>query len=339
MKTRFILIIGLSFLLSACQTTVEELTENYTINELEELYSIKTNKEVFKQKSEGLNENTELQKLSERTHQDTILKAIKVIYGPDDRVDFYEEKDIFKKKNSFGVVALIRKYDLEEISNNSYSLSTIPFRDSQSLCASEKFGDQPIGSFCSGFAIDKNIIITAGHCVESESDLQSIRFLFDFKAIDAERINTQFGESLIFSGKRIISRGLDNSGIDYAIIEINEEIPSNRILKLNTTEKIRNKEQVYVIGHPVGLPLKIADGAFVRDNTNPLYFSANLDTYGGNSGSPVFNSNSHLVEGILVRGETDFIDRGGCNVSYPCPNTGCRGEDVSRISQFLDKIQ
>jgi V8-like Glu-specific endopeptidase len=86
------------------------------------------------------------------------------------------------------------------------------------------------------------------------------------------------------------------------------------------------------------LPLKVAENAFVRDNSNSSYMTCNLDTYGGNSGSPVFNSETHEVEGILVRGETDFEPSGNCNVSLVCPTTGCRGEDVTRTTEFAHLI-
>ena len=65
-----------------------------------------------------------------------------------------------------------------------------------------------------------------------------------------------------------------------------------------------------------------------------LFRSLHLDTYGGNSGSPVFNAATHEVEGILVRGETDFTSNGTCNVSLVCPTSGCRGEDVTRATEF-----
>jgi hypothetical protein len=61
---------------------------------------------------------------------------------------------------------------------------------------------------------------------------------------------------------------------------------------------------------------------------------ANLDTYGGNSGSPVFNHRTGEVEGILVRGENDYVyDPGqGCQVSNRCASDVCRGEDVTYIT-------
>jgi hypothetical protein len=76
----------------------------------------------------------------------------------------------------------------------------------------------------------------------------------------------------------------------------------------------------------------------VRNNAPAAFFVANLDTYGGNSGSPVFNSNTREVEGVLVRGETDFATQGGCQVSLVCPTSGCRGEDCTRTTEFANLV-
>jgi hypothetical protein len=102
---------------------------------------------------------------------------------------------------------------------------------------------------------------------------------------------------------------------------------------------VGNGQAVHVIGHPVGLPAKYAPNATVRDNAPAAFFVANLDTYGGNSGSPVFNSDTHEVEGILVRGERDFqTTPQGCTISFLCPNTGCRGEDCTRTTVFANLV-
>jgi hypothetical protein len=315
--------------------TVENLTTDYTFEQIDSLYSLK----VDSTRNIEAIISDDLKELSKDIEVDTLLKAAKVLYGPDDRVDFFEEKDTNKIKNALGVVALVRDFDLSQEQDKKFKMSTISFIDAQSLCTSEKFKLQPISSFCSGFAISKNVIVTAGHCIESEDDLKTIRFVFDFKYVAEGSVKTVFEKQLILSGKRIISR-INSGNMDYSIIETNEIIPEDRRLKLNIVSKIKDKESVYVIGHPAGLPLKIAGGAFVRNNTDSLFFSANLDTYGGNSGSPVFNSRTHLVEGILVRGETDFIksSSGNCMISNPCPNNGCKGEDVSRVSQFKNKL-
>jgi hypothetical protein len=113
---------------------------------------------------------------------------------------------------------------------------------------------------------------------------------------------------------------------------------NHRIAPVRRTGKIGDTQAVHVIGHPVGLPTKFAGGAAVRNNTPAAFFVANLDTYGGNSGSPVFNSTSRQVEGILVRGETDFAMQGTCRVSLVCPTSGCRGEDCTRTTEFTNLL-
>jgi len=84
--------------------------------------------------------------------------------------------------------------------------------------------------------------------------------------------------------------------------------------------------------------MKVGLKGVVRKNDNLLFFVSNLDIYAGNSGSPVFSAISNKVCGILVRGENDFIIVNGCRKSLVCPTTGCRGEDVTRISAILELI-
>jgi hypothetical protein len=70
----------------------------------------------------------------------------------------------------------------------------------------------------------------------------------------------------------------------------------------------------------------------VRNNKAPDFFVANTDTYAHNSRSPVFNDNDSVVEGILVRGETDFVECNGCQVSLVCANDECKGEVCTRTT-------
>jgi V8-like Glu-specific endopeptidase len=83
----------------------------------------------------------------------------------------------------------------------------------------------------------------------------------------------------------------------------------------------------------MGVPAKIGDG-FVRD-ADEDYVETNLDTYAGNSGSPVFSLKNGLIVGILVAGEDDFVKNGSCNISKKCRPNECKGENVVRITSIL----
>ncbi|HYO73704.1 MAG TPA: serine protease, partial [Archangium sp.] len=90
---------------------------------------------------------------------------------------------------------------------------------------------------------------------------------------------------------------------------------------------------VTVIGSGSGIPFKIDSGGSVRDTRSGTldYFIATTDTFGGNSGSGVYETSGYTVAGILVRGETDYITSGTCRVANVCTETGCRGEDVTYV--------
>ena len=105
---------------------------------------------------------------------------------------------------------------------------------------------------------------------------------------------------------------------------------------------------VAVIGHPSGLPVKIASEANVIQTTGVMQnedgdlvpvasqFVTNLDTFGGNSGSPVINTDSYKVVGILVGGDQDYVQStedlcvevNRCDLS----GVGCTGESVTKMS-------
>lgn len=83
-------------------------------------------------------------------------------------------------------------------------------------------------------------------------------------------------------------------------IELDREVTNHTAARICTTGKISDDAKVHVMGHPSGLPLNVADDSFIKNNMKDSYFVANLDTYGGSPGSPIFNSDTHEVEGILA---------------------------------------
>lgn len=278
-----------------------------------------------------------LARFSSRDIASALMSKQKVIYGTDDRQDLFEVTDAAMLADAETVVSLFRASRILDNGDGTSTLQVGKFGQLNSLCQEERFFDQPAGAFCSGFLVAPDMIATAGHCVD-ENDITSIRFVFGFRMNDATSPQVRISNEDIYAGTAVIDRRLTNDGTDWCLVRLDRSVTNGRIAALRRAGSIADNQAVHVIGHPSGLPLKVAGGANVRDNSPSAFFVANLDTYGGNSGSPVFNSDTHEVEGILVRGDTDFIPVGFCLVSAVCPTTGCRGEDCTRVSEFVDLV-
>jgi V8-like Glu-specific endopeptidase len=180
--------------------------------------------------------------------------------------------------------------------------------------------------------------LAADHCLDEEPDVRKIRFVFGFKMNSKDNAQITFSADEVYTGKQVVSDRNNPIGADWALVELDRPVTGDHPPKaVRRSGKIPDGEAVYAIGYPNGLPLKVSGGAVVRDNGQLEIFVSNLDAYTGSSGSPVFNS-SHIVEGILSRGERDFIEVQQCNASLVCPNTGCRGEDCTRVTEFAKFI-
>ena len=260
-----------------------------------------------------------------------------VIYGTDTRIDLYQTTDPRLKTLADSTVALFQTSGVSAAGGVA-KLTTQNYGQQYGLCKEEPFYEQGTGAFCSGSLIAPDVIMTAGHCVPSAEECANIKFVFGFAVKEKGVLPDSVPETEVYGCKELIGREQANDGADWALVRLDRKVAGHAPLKLNLTGRIEAKTEVLVIGHPSGLPTKIADGAFVRDSSKPGFFLANLDTYGGNSGSAVFNSASGLVEGILVRGEVDYVQKGDCRVSNVCPADGCRGEDVTKIANVADKI-
>ena len=256
-----------------------------------------------------------------------------VIYGADDRREAFAITDAETRRDLDGVVAVFAAGDVTNNGDGTSNLRTQNFGTRLNLCTTEPFRSQPVGANCTGFLISPDLIATAGHCLDA-GDFQNWRFVFGFQMTNATTTRTRIGNGEIYRGVELVGRQRVDSGADWAVVRLDRPVTNHNFRPLRRAGTIANNAAVHVIGHPAGLPVKIAGGANVRTNTNGAFFVANLDTYHGNSGSPVFNSVTHEIEGILVRGDDDFVAQGRCNVSKRCADNACRGEDVTRATEL-----
>lgn len=260
----------------------------------------------------------------------------KVIYGDDNRRDVYEVTNPLFLEMARSTAALIPTRNLSR-SGDETKIRGRQLGAARGLCQDEPFREQIASANCSGFLVAPNILVTAGHCIRGASACNSYSYVFGFETERQGQTEYSVSNDNVYSCKRLVKQVLDNrTGMDYAVVELDRPVTGRRAMPFRKSGKVQDGQELVVIGHPSGLPTKIADGAFVRNNSRSVYFSASLDTYGGNSGSAVFNVDTGEIEGILVRGETDYVRNGSCVSSNICPMDGCRGEDVTRITNVAE---
>jgi V8-like Glu-specific endopeptidase len=257
----------------------------------------------------------------------------KVIYGIDDRLDYYESSDSLMKKISKGVAAQIRDTSLF-LENGEILLKSKTLME-KGVCADEAFSNQPAAANCSGFLIRPDVLVTAGHCVTSLLSCENFSWVFDYTNTVDEKTSFTFSPDQVYKCVEIIKREKNSTtGSDFAVVKLDRPVLNRPILKVRNSGSVNGDAIFTTIGFPSGLPLKITTGGVMRDNSKEHFFVLNSDTYHGNSGSPVIDTRTGIVEGILVRGDTDFVEseEGKCSRSNVHANNAGRGEDVTRIT-------
>lgn len=289
----------------------------------------------------------------------TAFSSKKIVYGTDDRLDFYQA-DSTMKSLSKSVGGIFAKDVSLEIDCDRTMLDPKTLKSNRNLCDGQKFANQKSLVHCTFFLVAKDVVVTAGHCMNMANSCDNSKFLFDFKITKAGgKADVLMDNKNIYSCKKIISQRLEKidkrPNFDYALVQLDREVLDRDPLKFRYQGKsisdIENFESLdvdtplAVIGHPSGLPLKIAGNSKVTSIPSKDYFLSNLDTFGGNSGSPVFNTDTNEVVGILVRGQKDYIDDSVKNCSMV--NTlesinsldkaiTLKGEAVSNIYQIKE---
>ncbi len=265
-------------------------------------------------------------------------KRTKVVYGKDDRLDVYQISDPALLAMADSTAAMIPKSNLTlQAATGVVSIQSSSFGADYGLCKDEPFFSQPNGAMCSGFLVGPDLLATAGHCV-SDFDCSSQAFVFNYK-MGGPGLNPAVASvDDVYSCKKVVSRELTRNQ-DYALIQLDRPVVGHTIAKLSQAPA-KPGDSLILIGHPAGLPTKVAGGASVRKNETG-YFVANTDSYGGNSGSAVFSAVTGEVVGILVRGEEDFkFDNAGqCTRSNYCADGDCRGEDVTHIDYIVKGLK
>lgn len=258
-----------------------------------------------------------------------------IIYGEDNRVDTYACTNPLFVQLARSTAAQVHVDNLK-VRGNGTELRGKSLGEMFRLCEKERFFHQPFVANCSGFLVAPDIIVSAGHCFESKDKCTKHHWVFDYKVESENQRNVTVDNSDVYKCKEVLDQKLTDK-LDYAIIRLDREVRDRAPVKL--AKEIKVGTQVVMIGHPSGLPQKIADDAEVR-SVSATEFKANLDAFQINSGSAVFNAKNGELMGILVRGKVDYRT----NQEWKCTEVNTtdnndEGEDVASYLQFEKSLK
>jgi V8-like Glu-specific endopeptidase len=171
-----------------------------------------------------------------------------------------------------------------------------------------------VGSRCTGFLINDNIIMTNHHCVSASWMTNGLTADFQYER-DVPYYERQRFDCSTFLGS--------SATLDYALLQCAGN-PGQQFGVANLTNLNPNRyDPVYVIhqncdyyGSPGCAPTKKYSPGTVTSMSSEIRHSA--DTLGGSSGSPLFSSGSHMVVGIHHAGSgNNGNGRGYHNYAVP----------------------
>ncbi len=222
--------------------------------------------------------------------------------------------------NASAVAVLIHVAKGQLLANGKYRFvanrtldQDVQFKYGLPLKEDQPFRHQGTYGFGTAFLGATDKVITAGHCLGDTNEMVGSYVVFNFHATKEQTLANgkkyvECNKDDVYELKTVLGKKFDTdingnadlNGSDWAVVKLDRAVPPTFKIPKRSAKKPEKDTPLYVIGHPLGLPLKIDIGARVNDNKPVHKFYANLSIFAGNSGSPVFNLRTNEIEGILV---------------------------------------
>ena len=267
--------------------------------------------------------------------------ALGAVYGVDSRFEIANHSHF--KKFASGVAMSVSNFFSEKVSENSIRLDFMKSKIEKELkvCSNEKFVQQPTSMpSCTGFLIDEDVLVTAGHCMINTGEISNgmnhfcsdFSWIFDYQVDEKglifgydlnsqlrnEKKQNDFGlvptdkkvgcKKIIYAINKTEKKSNKDGKFftvdDYAIIQLDRKFPDRHRFELRKTP-VSIGTRALMIGFPLGLPAKAVANGKVLKSPNPRFGRLAITAFDGNSGSPVFDLKGRIF-GVLVKGSQDF---------------------------------
>jgi V8-like Glu-specific endopeptidase len=277
-----------------------------------------------------------------------------LVYGTDDRLEYLDIVGSELQRWADSTSALVRTSrvsctgDTCNLTNSSWQRGIVndSTLESQPLCTDVRFRLQDSAASCTGFLVGPDLIATAGHCVDQATDCASYNVVFGYNNDELDQAPDQVPASDVYSCAEIVEWHDNADEGDWALMRLDrsvrDRVPFNVFGRLP-----RESDNLAILGHPDGLTLKVAPEGEVVTVSDAPKLRHNVDSFAGNSGSPVVNMADGSISAIHTnRPASHFVARtlpggGTCAEIRVCDEEdGCGGSfsSATRIAMLSHLI-
>ena len=268
--------------------------------------------------------------------------ASPIVYGQDGRQEYYEAGESTRRLMAESVVALVPNSELERQGPAGLA-SAVSYGSAANLCPGERFAEQPAAAFCSGVLVDRDLVLTAGHCLRLAA-LKDFSVVFDYYYREPDRLVIEadaIRKPIEIPAERLDALGLEPR-LDYGWLRLDHSVDSTRQPApiYRQAPPLRPGDSVLSIGAGGGVPLKADAGArVVEPRSQSLdWFSATADNVEGASGGGAFDEQGALV-GVLARGGIDLVPTSdGCLVAVAVAQDAPAQEQYTYSQRALEGL-
>jgi hypothetical protein len=243
-------------------------------------------------------------------------------HGQDNRMDVLDARVTDKQRRLAESVGMIVHHTALRDSGDTWLLrATKPFRELHDvaiqLCPDERFRDEPMvqadtegRSFWSCCLVHRKAVLTCAHGFEKDN-LREYRVVFGHRTLQGGGVRLHIPKADVHEIEDYFDRYHYSEhnlelGADWALLLLKEPSQRPLLLVAEPPPEAAEPGNVYAIGHPHTLPMKVCQDGYVKPTCIPHVFAAPLDTDDGNSGSPIFCGDE--VIGVLIERQEDTPD-------------------------------
>ncbi|MCP4504356.1 MAG: S1 family peptidase [Deltaproteobacteria bacterium] len=155
------------------------------------------------------------------------------MYGEDSRRDYFaSSNETLRKLTRESIVGLMEASSINDSNPDDIRFSSSTLQQSQGLCASELFLEQPTAAYCSGTLIDDDLVLTAGHCVDpSQFSCSETHFVFNYYLDGPAALKNVTSED-VFRCQEIVAYALENGSsgnLDFAIVKLDRPVRIGKV--------------------------------------------------------------------------------------------------------------